>query len=333
MEAKMNKLSGALIAICAFVQSQALMAQDKWPSQPIKLLVTFPAGGNTDAVARLTADFMQKALGGATVVVENHAGAGGIVGTEMVTRAAPDGYTLCMCSIGPITIAPATQQLRYDPLKDLVPISLVSTNPLMLVVHPSVKANSVQELVALARAEPGRLNYSSAGIGALTYFSAELFKTKTGTQITHVAYRGGAQATMAVIAGDVQLTFANMSDAVSQIEGGKVRALGVTTAKRSPAAPNVPTLAEQGIPGYATESWNALLAPKGTPQPIIDRLAAMAADMAKDDKIYKRMTEFGSVAVSNSPDALARMLREETEQWAALVKEIGLNTQNAKLGR
>jgi tripartite-type tricarboxylate transporter receptor subunit TctC len=133
-----------------------------------------------------------------------------------------------MCSIGPITIAPATQHLRYDPLKDLVPISLVSTNPLMLVVHPSVKANSVQELVALARAEPGRLNYSSAGIGALTYFSAELFKTKTGTQITHVAYRGGAQATMAVIAGDVQLTFANMSDAVSQIEGGKVRALGVT---------------------------------------------------------------------------------------------------------
>jgi tripartite-type tricarboxylate transporter receptor subunit TctC len=320
----MKKLSGALIAVCAFLHPQESAAQDKWPSQPIKLLVTFPAGGNTDAVARLTADFMQKALGGATVVVENHAGAGGIVGTEMVTKAAPDGYTLCMCSIGPITIAPATQQLRYDPLKDLVPISLVSTNPLMLVVHPSVKANSVQELVTLARAEPGRLNYSSAGIGALTYFSAELFKTKTGTQITHVAYRGGAQATMAVIAGEVQLTFANMSDAVSQIEGGNVRALGVTTAKRSPAAPNVPTLAEQGIPGYATESWNALLAPKGSPQAIIDRLTAIVSDMAKDESIQKRMTDFGSVAVANSPDALTRMLREETAQWATLVKEIGL---------
>jgi tripartite-type tricarboxylate transporter receptor subunit TctC len=267
---------------------------------------------------------MQKALGGATVVVENHAGAGGIVGTEMVAKAAPDGYTLCMCSIGPITIAPVTEQLRYDPLKDLVPISLVSTNPLMLLVHPSVKANSVQELVALARAEPGRLNYSSAGIGALTYFSAELFKTKTGTQITHVAYRGGAQATMAVIAGDVQLTFANMSDAISQIEGAKVRALGVTTAKRSPAAPNVPTLAEQGIPGYATESWNAMFAPKGTPQPIIDRLTAIIAEMAKDKSIQKRMTDFGSVAVANSPDELSRMLREETAQWAKLVKEIGL---------
>jgi tripartite-type tricarboxylate transporter receptor subunit TctC len=320
----MKKLSGVLIAVCAFVHPQESTAQAKWPNQPIKLLVTFPAGGNTDAVARLTADFMQKALGGAAVVVENHAGAGGIVGTEMVTKAAPDGYTLCMCSIGPITIAPATQQLRYDPLKDLVPISLVSTNPLMLVVHPSVKANSVQELVALARAEPGRFNYSSAGIGALTYFSAELFKTKTGTQITHVAYRGGAQATMAVIAGDVQLTFANMSDAVSQIEGGKVRALGVTTAKRSPAAPNVPTLAEQGIPGYATESWNALLAPKGTPQAIINRLTKIVSDMAKDESIQKRMTEFGSVAVANSPDDLTRMLREETAQWVTLVKEIGL---------
>jgi tripartite-type tricarboxylate transporter receptor subunit TctC len=317
-------LLGIMTVVCAFAHPQASIAQDKWPSQPIKLLVTFPAGGNTDAVARLTADFMQKALGGATVVVENHAGAGGIVGTEMVAKAAPDGYTLCMCSIGPITIAPVTEQLRYDPLKDLVPISLVSTNPLMLLVHPSVKANSVQELVALARAEPGRLNYSSAGIGALTYFSAELFKTKTGTQITHVAYRGGAQATMAVIAGDVQLTFANMSDAISQIEGAKVRALGVTTAKRSPAAPNVPTLAEQGIPGYATESWNAMFAPKGTPQPIIDRLTAIIAEMAKDKSIQKRMTDFGSVAVANSPDELSRMLREETAQWAKLVKEIGL---------
>jgi tripartite-type tricarboxylate transporter receptor subunit TctC len=317
-------LLGIMTVVCAFAHPQASIAQDKWPSQPIKLLVTFPAGGNTDAVARLTADFMQKALDGATVVVENHAGAGGIVGTEMVAKAAPDGYTLCMCSIGPITIAPVTEQLRYDPLKDLVPISLVSTNPLMLLVHPSVKADSVQELVALARAEPGRLNYSSAGIGALTYFSAELFKTKTGTQITHVAYRGGAQATMAVIAGDVQLTFANMSDAISQIEGAKVRALGVTTAKRSPAAPNVPTLAEQGIPGYATESWNAMFAPKGTPQPIIDRLTAIIAEMAKDKSIQKRMTDFGSVAVANSPDELSRMLREETAQWAKLVKEIGL---------
>jgi len=320
----MKALLRVLTVACAFAHPSQSIADDKWPTRPIKLVVPFPAGGNTDAVARLAADFMQKALGGASVVVENHAGAGGIIATEMVAKAAPDGYTLCMCSIGPITIAPATQSLRFDPLGDLLAISLVSTNPLMLVVHPSVGANSLQELVALARAEPNRFNYSSAGIGALTYFSAELFKAKTGIQITHVAYRGGAQATMAVVAGDVQLTFANMSDAVAQMEGGKVRALGVTTAQRSPAAPLVPTLAEQGVTGYATESWNALFAPKGTPQPIIDQLSVIASKMAEDEAVQKRMRDFGSVAVANSPEAFARMLRAETLQWAKLVKQIGL---------
>jgi tripartite-type tricarboxylate transporter receptor subunit TctC len=320
----MKALLRVLTVACAFAHPSQSIADDKWPTRPIKLVVPFPAGGNTDAVARLAADFMQKALGGASVVVENHAGAGGIIATEMVAKAAPDGYTLCMCSIGPITIAPATQSLRFDPLGDLAAISLVSTNPLMLVVHPSVGANSLQELVALARAEPSRFNYSSAGIGALTYFSAELFKAKTGIQITHVAYRGGAQATMAVVAGDVQLTFANMSDAVAQMEGGKVSALGVTTAQRSPAAPLVPTLAEQGVTGYATESWNALFAPKGTPQPIIDQLSAIASKMAEDEAVQKRMRDFGSVAVANSPEAFARMLRAETLQWAKLVKQIGL---------
>jgi tripartite-type tricarboxylate transporter receptor subunit TctC len=317
-------LLGALTAMCALAYPSQLIAGDHWPSRPIKLVVPFPAGGNTDAVARLAAEFMQKAVSGASIVVENHAGAGGILATEMVAKAAPDGHTLCMCSIGPITIAPATQKLRFDPLKDLAPMSLVSTNPLMLVVHPSVEANSAQDLVALARDEPNRLNYSSAGIGALTFFSAELFKAKAGIQITHVAYRGGAQATMAVVAGDVQLTFANMADALTQIEGGKVRALGVTTARRSPAAPNVPTLAEQGISGYATESWNALFAPRGTPRPVIDRLAGIVAKMALDPLIQKRMHSFGSVPASSSPEAFAGMLREETTQWASLVRQIGL---------
>jgi tripartite-type tricarboxylate transporter receptor subunit TctC len=305
--------------------SQLTAGDDAWPSRPIKLVVPFPAGGNTDAVARLTAEFMQKVIG-ASVIVENHAGAGGIVATEMVARATPDAHTLCMCSIGPITIAPATQRLRFDPLKDLAPISLVSTNPLMLVVHPTVRANSAQDLIALARAEPNQLNYSSAGIGALTFFSAELFKAKTGVQITHVAYRGGAQATLAVVTGDVQLTFANMADALAQIEGGKVRALGVTTAQRSPAAPDVPTLAEQGIGGYATESWNALFAPRGTPRALIDRLAAIMSEMVQDPLIKKRMHGFGSTPAASSPDAFARMLREETTQWASLVKEIGLKS-------
>ncbi len=316
----MKKLLLAAVAILAC--AGPVHAQDKWPSRPIKLIVPFAAGGNTDAVARIAANHMQQALG-VGIVIENRGGAGGIVGTDAVAKAAPDGYTLCVCSLGAITISPATEQLPYDPLKDLVPISLLNTNPLILLVNPAVRANSVQELIALARTSPNNLNYSSSGVGGLMYFSAELFKAKTGTKITHVPYRGGAPATAAVVAGEVQLVFTNMSDAVGQLGGGKVRALAVTTGKRSPSAPNVPTLAEQGIAGYHTESWNALFAPKGTPQAVIDRMAQIAADTAKDPAVQKQMGNFGSAAVANTPEAFAKMLRDETALWANLVKEIG----------
>ncbi len=295
-----------------------------YPAKPIKLIVPFAPGGNADVVARLAAAYMQKALGGATIVIENHGGAGGIVGTAMTAKADPDGYTLCTCSIGAISIAPSTQELRYDPLNDLEPISLLSTNPLVLLVHPSVKANSVQELIALAKAAPQPLTYSSAGVGALTYFSAEVFRIKTGIKLTHVAYRGGAPATMALVAGDVQLTFANMSDALGQLGTGTVRALGVTTPKRSPATPDIPTIAEQGIAGYATELWVGLFAPRGTPRAIVDRLAGIAAEMVKDESIRGRMAQFGSTAVANRPDEFAKMLREETAQWAGVVKQLGV---------
>jgi tripartite-type tricarboxylate transporter receptor subunit TctC len=319
----MKRIFLALIAICALSHEQDAAAQDKWPNRPIKLIVPFAAGGNTDAVARIASVHMQSTLG-VGIVIENRGGAGGIVGTDVVAKAAPDGYTRCVCSIGSITIAPATEHLPYDPLKDLVPISLLNTNPLVLLVNPALKVNSVPDLIALARANPNGLNYGSSGIGGLMYFSAELFKTRTGTQITHVPYRGGAPATMAVVAGDVQVVFTNMSDAVGQLEGGKVRALAVTTAKRSSTAPNLPSLAEQGVAGYHTESWNGLFAPRGTPQPIIARFAEIAAKMSKDETVKKRMADIGSIAVANSPDEFGRMLREETAQWATLVKEIGV---------
>jgi tripartite-type tricarboxylate transporter receptor subunit TctC len=273
-------------------------------------------------VARIAGVHLQNDLG-VSVVIENRGGAGGIVGTDAVAKAAPDGYTLCVCSIGPLTISPATEQLPYDPLNDLVPISLLNTNPLILLVNPAVKANSVPELIALAKASPDGLNYSSSGIGGLMYFSAELFRSKTGSKLTHVPYRGGAPATAAVIAGEVQLVFTNMSDAVGQLEGGKVRALAVTTSKRSASAPSIPTLAEQGIADYHTESWNGLFAPKGTPQAIVDRLAQVAAAMAKDPAVQQQMAKFGSDAVSNTPQEFAAMLKRDTQMWAAVVKQIG----------
>jgi tripartite-type tricarboxylate transporter receptor subunit TctC len=320
----MRKLIGAVAGLMVLVAQGGAGAQDNWPSRPIRLIVPFAPGGNTDAVARVTAEYMQSALKGPSVIVENRGGAGGIVGTEAVAKAAPDGYTLCVCSIGSITISPALERLPYDPLKDLIPISLLGTNALVLIAHPSLEAKSVQDVIKLAKAKPKSLDYGSSGVGGLMHVSALLFQAKTGTDLVHVPYRGGAPATQGLVAGDVKLVFANMSDAIGQIEGGTVRALGVTTATRTPAAPQIPTIAESGVPGFHAESWNALFAPAGTPQPIIDRLARIAADMAKDPAVQKRMAEFGSVAAANTPQDFAKMLREETAQWADLLKQSGL---------
>jgi tripartite-type tricarboxylate transporter receptor subunit TctC len=258
------------------------------------------------------------------VVVENRAGAGGINGTDAVAKAAPDGYTLCVCGIGPITVSPATEKLPYEPLIDLAPISLINTNPLILIVNPKVDARNGAELAALSKTTPGGLSYGTVGAGGLMQFAAEIFRVKTGSKFTSVPYRGGAIATMAVVSGEVQLAFSNMSDAIAQIAAGTVRPLAITTAKRSPLAPEVPTLQEQNLVDYPVESWNALFAPAGTPQPIIDRLAGVIAQMAKDEAIQKSMSDIGSVAVANSPAEFVRMLHEETGQWAKALKEIGL---------
>jgi tripartite-type tricarboxylate transporter receptor subunit TctC len=258
-------------------------------------------------------------------VIESRPGGGGIVGTDASAKSPPDGYTFCICSIGAITISPATEKLPYDPINDIVPVSLLNTNPLILLVNPNLNINSVKELIDYARGNPGKLNYSSSGIAGLTHFSAELFKARTGVQMTHIPYRGGSPATAAVIAGDVQLVVTNMSDAVALLDGGKVKVLAVTTSTRSPSAPNVPTMQEAGVPNYHTESWNALMAPKGTPQPIIERMAQLAADMAKEPAVQKQMMNFGSVAVANTPAEFAKQIRDETALWAGLVKEMAKN--------
>ena len=313
----------ALAVLGAFGNSQAAMAQDAYPNRVIKLIVPFAPGGNTDVVGRVTAAYMQQVLK-VNVVVENRAGAGGINGTDVVAKAAPDGYTLCLCGIGPITVAPATEKLPYDPLKDLAPISLVNTNPLILIVNPNVNAKSGAELAALSKSTPGGLSYGTVGSGGLMQFAAEIFRVKTDSKFTSVPYRGGALATSAVVSGEVQLAFSNMSDAMAQISAGTVRALAITTAKRSPQTPDIPTLMELGLVDYPVESWNALFAPTGTPKPIIDRLAEVMAEMAKDPAHQKRMTDIGSIAVANSPSDFSKMLREETDQWAKALKAIGL---------
>jgi tripartite-type tricarboxylate transporter receptor subunit TctC len=319
----MNRFGAALLTLAAIAVPHFAVAQDTYPNRPIKLVVPFAPGGNTDVVGRVTAAYMQKALN-VSVVVENRAGAGGITGADAVAKAAPDGYTICICGVGSITVAPAIEKVPYDPLKDLAPISLVNTNPLVLIVNPKVAVKTPAELVALSKSEPAGLSYGTSGAGGLMHFSAEIFRVKTGAKLTTVPYRGGALAAGAVVTGEVQLAFANMSDAMGQLAGKTVKALAITTAKRSPHTPDIPTLVELGLMDTPIESWNALFAPAGTPQPIIDRLSQLMAQMAKDPEVQKRMADFGSIAVANTPQEFAKMLREETDQWAKSLKEIGL---------
>ena len=319
----MKKTVFAFAALLTALSGQNSIAQDVYPSRLVKLIVPFAAGGNTDVVGRVTAAYMQKVLN-ANVVVENRAGAGGINGTDVVAKSAPDGYTLCVCGIGPITVSPATEKLPYDPLKDLAPISLINTNPLVLVVNPNVDAKSAAEVAALSKRRPEGLSYGTVGAGGLMQFAAEIFRAKTGSNFTAVPYRGGALATAAVVSGEVQLAFSNMSDAMAQMAAGTVRPLAITTARRSPQMPDIPTLSELGLVDYPVESWNALFAPSGTPPAIIDKLAGIMSEMSKDQTHQKRMAEIGSIAVANSPGEFSVMLREETEQWAKALRLIGL---------
>jgi tripartite-type tricarboxylate transporter receptor subunit TctC len=319
----MKPVALVFAAFVAVSMSHFALAQDAYPSRGIKLVVPFAAGGNTDVVGRLTASFLQSELG-VSVVVENRAGAGGIVGTEAVVKSEPDGYTLCVCGNGPLTVAPWTEKVPYEPLKDLTPISLINTNPLVLIVNPKLEAKSAAELPALSKNTANGLSYSTVGSGGLVTFSAEIFRVQTGAHLVAVPYRGGALATTAVVSGEVQLSFANMSDAMGQMSAGTVRPLAITTATRSPHTPELPTLMELGLVSYPVMSWNALMAPAGTPQPIVDRLAALMAKMAKDDSIQKRMALVGSNSVANSPRDFTKMLKEESAQWGKALKEIGL---------
>ncbi len=255
----MKKLAASLgISLASWPPSRCLTlasAQDAYPNRTIKLVVPFAPGGNTDVVGRVTAAYMQKALN-VSVVVENRAGAGGITGADVVAKSQPDGYTLCVCGIGAITIAPAIEKLPYAPLKDLVPISLVNTNPLVLIVNTKLPVKTAADLVALSKKEAQGLSYGTSGAGGLMHFAAEIFRVKNKANLTNVPYRGGALATGAVVTGEVPMAFANMSDAIGQLSANAVRPLAITTAKRSPNAPEIPTLVELGLLDEPIESWN-----------------------------------------------------------------------------
>ncbi|MGN6283762.1 MAG: Bug family tripartite tricarboxylate transporter substrate binding protein [Afipia sp.] len=315
----MKKVAVAVVSIGMLVCGAA--SADTWPSKPIKIVVPYAPGGYTDGVSRVTARYMEKELG-QTVVVENRAGGGGIVGTDFLSKSPNDGYTLCVCSVGAVSVAPVAQKTSYDPLKSFRPISIVSTIPQTVIVNPSLPVKSIEELVSYAKANPGKLNFGSSGAGGLMYFSVALFEARTGTKMVHVPFKGGAPATAAVVSGEVNLTFTNMTDALPQMEAKTVRALAITSKDRSEFAPQLPTIAEKVLPNYNVESWNGVMAPAGTPENVVQKLSATYKKMAADPEVKKQMAVLGASTVFTTPDEFQGRINKEVEQWKTLLKEI-----------
>ncbi|HEY5900320.1 MAG TPA: tripartite tricarboxylate transporter substrate binding protein [Burkholderiales bacterium] len=316
--------SAALLA--ALLVSQAVSAQ-AWPNRPVRFLVPFAAGaGINDIMARLVGQHLGAGLG-QPVVIENRAGAGGIAGTEAAAKAAPDGYTFLMTNVSLVTSAYMYSKLPYDPQKDLVPVTLVATSPLMLVVHPSVSAKSVQELIALAKANPGKLNFGSGGVGSTPHLSAELFKSAVGIDAVHVPYKGGAPALNDLIGGQLSFMIENMPGTMPFVKQGKLRALAVTSAQRSPLEPALPTMAESGVPGYEVVGWQGLFAPAGTRPEIMARLQAEVAKALRLPAVRERLAALGAEPVGSTPEEFAAFVREEHARWGRVIREKGIRSE------
>jgi tripartite-type tricarboxylate transporter receptor subunit TctC len=323
-EIAMKRVSGLLLLLGMALAPGMLRAQDAWPTRPITFLVPYGAGGYTDLVARLTAHYVEGALG-QSVVVESRPGAGGIVGTQAVVNAAPDGYMFCVCSIGAISVAPfdPNQKVGYNPVADLAPVGIVSSIAQVVIVRKNLPVSSMAELVSYAKANPDKLNYGSSGAGGLTHYSVELFKARTKTTAVHVPFKGGAPSTTAVIAGDVDFAFANMTDGLPQVQSGAVRGLAVTSLKRSTYLPDLPTVDETVLPGFQVETWNAIMAPSKTPEPIIRRLSEILIRMADDPNVTEAMRKAGADTVKTTPDEFRAQIQREIAQWRPLIAEIG----------
>lgn len=297
------------------------------PTKPIRLIVPFAPGGGNDTLTRAIGYKLTGSLG-QQVVVDNRAGAGGVIGAEIVAKATPDGHTLLMGSssfaVNPSLIA----KLPYDPVKDFAPVALVGAASYLLVVHPSVPINSVSELVAFAKAKPGQLNYASAGTGSPLHLGAELFKAMTGTNLAHIPYKGGFPAVSAVLSAEAQVVFGSITATMPLVKSGRLRALAVTSAQRSGLFPELPTVAETGVPGYESTNWYGVLAPAGTPKPIIAKLnAELTMVMQMRDLRERMLSTQGIEPLSSTPEQFTAYLRNEVAKWAKVTKAIGIRAE------
>jgi len=308
---------------CALAQRDAALG---YPAKPIRLIVPFAPGGGTDITARTIALKLTEAWG-QPVVTDNRAGANGTIGVDIATKSPPDGYTLTMISSSHSVNVSLYKKLPCDLVKDLAPITQATTQPYALVVHPSVPAKSVKELIALAKAKPGTLNYGSSGTGGLSHLSGALFASLARINITHIPYKGGAPAMTDVIGGQIQMLFSTILQSHAHIKAGRLRALAVTTAKRSGGAPELPTMQEAGVPGYEVAGWYGVLAPAGTPQAIITRLNKEIVRILHTEDVKERLSADGSEPVGNTPAQFAAHIKSEIAKWRVVVKEAGIRAE------
>lgn len=301
----------------------AAFAADAWPVRPIRMIVAYPPGGGTDQVGRVMADQLAHGLG-QNVVVDNRGGATGNIGTELAARAVPDGYTLLMGNVAPNAVNVSMfKKLGFDPVKDFSPVSLVAVTPNILVAHPSVPVKTISDLVALAKARPGTLNFPSAGVGSSSHLAGEMLKSMAGIDMVHIPYKGGGPALIATISGQVQIMFATMPAAMPHVKSGKVRPIAVTTAKRSLAMPDLPTIAESGVKGYEAATWYGLLAPARTPKPVIDRLhGGIVKILAGPTR--QRLEAQGFEPDGGTPAAFAMYIKSEIAKWAKVIKDANI---------
>ena len=317
------KSIAGLTASAAFVPPSFA---NTWPTRPVMMVVPFAPGGNTDGIARIAALRLTEAFG-QQFLVENRSGAGGALAAEAVLRAEPDGYTLFIAALPQIAIVPAMQKVKYDPAKDFMPISNIASNPFVLLVHKDMPVQTIGEFIAHVKAQPGKIAYASAGAGSLGHLAMALFLKMAGLDMIHVSYKGNAPALADVLAGHVPAMFSNLADAIPHAQNGAIRILAVSGPKRAAQLPNVPTVAESGFPTFNAQTWNGLMARRGTPPEIVDKIAAEMARAVKDPKFAERLASFGTDPLGDGPEAFGKTINAAISLWAEAVEVAGVKQQ------
>ena len=301
------------------------LAQD-WPVRPIKLIVPFAAGGNTDSIARLVSERLTSSLG-QPVVVENKLGAGGGIAAEFVAKATPDGYTLLMAAMPVMAILPVISKTNYDPIRDFQPISNIGSNPFVMGVHKSIPANNVQEFVSFIKKNPGKFNFASGGSGSVSHLTPALFLKRADLDMTHIAYKGGAPAVADLLSGNVQMYFGNLSELQPHVSGGLIKIIGVSSERRASQLPLVPTIAESGYPGFKTVTWNGLMAPANTPQVVVQKLSDAVKDMMSSEATRQRLLSLGVDPIGNTPKEFADTVKLDITIWSEAAKAANLKME------